>query len=90
LQKDLFSEENPQSPPFFLWTIALYHLYLSECQPDRLRYWLTPNTSDRAFLSLPASLSFFYYLLRPIRVIGKYGLSPFQGLFKQLRLEVSE
>lgn len=90
LQKDLFSEENPQSPPFSLWTIALYHLYLSECQPDRLRYWLTPNTSDRAFLSLPASLSFFYYLLRPIRVIGKYGLSPFQGLFKQLRLEVSE
>jgi hypothetical protein len=90
LQKDLFSEENPQSHPFSLWTIALYHLYLSECQPDRLRYWLTPNTSDRAFLSLPASLSFFYYLLRPIRVIGKYGLSPFQGLFKQLRLEVSE
>jgi hypothetical protein len=60
---------------------------LRERLPDRMRhlryYYLhqllpqaiTPNAKDRAFLALPASLSFLYYLLRPIRLAKEYGLS---------------
>ena len=33
----------------------------------------TPRTYDWMFLSLPDSLFFFYYLVRPLRLAGKYG-----------------
>jgi hypothetical protein len=33
----------------------------------------TPNELDRAVVRLPASLSSLYYLIRPIRLAGKYG-----------------
>lgn len=52
---------------------------------DRVRYLLyylrtamTPNEKDWAFLPLPAFLSFLYYLLPPIRLVRKYGLSPWK------------
>jgi hypothetical protein len=31
-----------------------------------------PSELDRAVLRLPAALSFLYYFLRPIRLMGKY------------------
>lgn len=34
--------------------------------------WMIPTANDREAISLPACLSFFYYLIRPIRVIRKY------------------
>lgn len=44
---------------------------------DKIRYFLriaiTPNEKDWALLPLPNSLFFLYYLLRPLRLIGKYG-----------------
>lgn len=49
---------------------------------DRIRFccWIvqlliTPVPKDRAILSLPESLSFLYYFVRPIRLIGKLGRS---------------
>jgi hypothetical protein len=47
--------------------------------PDRVRSCLClvpPTEKDRAILPLPASLSFLYYLIRPIRLVGEHGLSP--------------
>jgi hypothetical protein len=61
-----------------------FHLRSRERLQDRIRYCLyfasltmTPTKKDRAFLRLPAFLSFLYYLLRPFRLAGEYGFSPF-------------
>ncbi len=61
---------------------ARHWFSLLEALPDRARYGLqfilsffhqlTPNEKDRLFLSLPAGLSFLYYLLRPVRLIREY------------------
>jgi hypothetical protein len=45
--------------------------------PSYLRYVhgvIVPCDLDRHFVSLPRRLSFLYYLLRPARLMGKYGL----------------
>lgn len=58
----------------------LFHLRVKERLQDKVRYCLyliTPNVSDWVFLPLPSSVSFLYYLLRPIRLVRKYGLSFF-------------
>ncbi|HEX8184539.1 MAG TPA: nucleotidyltransferase family protein [Blastocatellia bacterium] len=61
-----------------------FHLRSRERLRDRIRYCLyfgnlaiTPTKKDREFLRLPASLSLLYYLLRPVRLAGEYGLKPF-------------
>jgi hypothetical protein len=38
-----------------------------------LRVVMTPNESDQAYFPLPPALSFLYYALRPIRLLGAYG-----------------
>jgi hypothetical protein len=52
---------------------------------DRVRYPLsslqklvTPNQKDKMFLRLPQFLSFFYYVLRPIRLFREYGRQPLE------------
>jgi putative nucleotidyltransferase-like protein len=58
----------------------LFHLQIREHWRDRLypyyrnlsRY-LMPNASDRHMISLPQSLSVLYYVLRPLRLIRRYG-----------------
>ena len=57
-----------------------FSLRLKERLQDRvpvigefLRRQITPNDRDRALLPLPSPLHFLYYLLRPIRLVGKYG-----------------
>ena len=40
----------------------------------RIRMAFAPTVNDLTFFRLPRPLSFFYYLLRPVRLIGKYGL----------------
>jgi len=51
---------------------------------DKVQYighcLLAPNDRDWAFLPLPASFSFLYFLLRPIRLVGEQG----PHLFKRL------
>lgn len=60
---------------------AAFLIRLRERLKDRLPYliylignrWLhPPNEKDKAFFSLPNSLSFFYYILRPIRLFQEY------------------
>ena len=58
---------------------CLFHLKVRERLRDRVWYCLNLTTTltvgDWAFLSLPAFLFFLHYLLRPIRLVGKYGLN---------------
>jgi hypothetical protein len=35
---------------------------------------LVPNDRDRAVVTLPSSLAFLYYLIRPFRLTRKYGV----------------
>jgi hypothetical protein len=58
-----------------------FALRVRECWQDRVGYFLyyayqkmTPNAKDRAFLPVPAGLSFLSYLCRPVRVGREYGL----------------
>jgi hypothetical protein len=48
------------------------------------------NARDQEILSLPSSLSFLYYLLRPLRLVGKYGLGPLKPLLKYFALPSSD
>ncbi len=61
------------------------HLRMRERLIDRLRLqlhygWrylrliLIPNERDHAILGVPSALPFLYYLLRPFRLIGRFGL----------------
>ena len=56
---------------------ASFHVRAKERVRDRARYVVllgaTPSIGDWAMLPLPALLFFLYYLLRPIRLLGKYG-----------------
>jgi hypothetical protein len=63
-----------------------YRLRLRERRQDRLRLVLhyfsrylrtsiSPNGRDMALVPLPESLSFLYYVLRPIRLTAKFGLN---------------
>jgi hypothetical protein len=62
---------------------ALFHLRAMDRGRDRLRYCLgriaVPNAADRASLSLPGALSFLYYPLRAIRLLGRYGREHLRG-----------
>lgn len=84
VRQRLFREAN-DSPGIF--ESSLFYLRARDSLQDRVMYCLylvhfaiTPNMKDQAFLPLPAFLSFLYYPLRPIRLIGKYGLNPLKHL----------
>lgn len=77
----------------------LFHLRVRERFRDRVRYsffyTVIPTAGDWALFSPPRSLSFLNYLLRPIRVLGKYGLGlgklpsqPDLSVFDTTRMEV--
>jgi hypothetical protein len=74
----LFSGSSGPLEPTSTAQRRLYTLWLTDRMPDRLRFcchralcYLTPNRSDRAFARLPASLGFLYYVLRPVRLVGR-------------------
>jgi hypothetical protein len=57
-----------------------FHFLLRERWRDRLLPYalrvhrlVTPNVHDRRVIALPAPLSFLYYLVRPVRLIRRYG-----------------
>jgi hypothetical protein len=62
------------------FTPDAFHWAVRERLRDKLHPWcyrylvrpIQPSELDRAFMRLPAALSFLYYLLRPIRLMGKY------------------
>ncbi len=50
----------------------------------RLSKALRPNERDWAFWALPKPLSFFYYVLRPIRLVQEYGRGLWRYLLRRL------
>ncbi len=58
-------------------------LRLRERKRDQLKslfsLLLTPRRYDRMVVSIPKSLSFLYYLIRPARLAAKYGAQIFRG-----------
>jgi hypothetical protein len=62
----------------------LFYLKSKERLQDKILYCqrliTTISPHDWAFLPLPSSLSFFYYLIRPVRLAAKYVLKPSRGI----------
>ncbi len=63
---------------------VLFHMSARERLEDRFEIfvslmnthgWFTPSVYDEQFLPLPKFLYFLYYLIRPIRLLGRYRLS---------------
>jgi hypothetical protein len=55
----------------------LYHLRMRDQWRERVYYcgqMLVPSSADRAFVSLPRSLSFLYYLIRPFQLLTRHGI----------------
>jgi len=66
-----------------------YFMRLRENSADRFRVaitqaklYLAPTSRDKETLPLPACLGWSHYLLRPVRLAGQYGLTPFKHFFK--------
>jgi hypothetical protein len=80
MQQQLFL---PESPRPGLFGGAVLSLNMRERKRDKLRFCFrlitTPRRYDWLALSLPDSLFFLYYLLRPLRLAGKYGARLFRG-----------
>jgi hypothetical protein len=55
----------------------LFHVRTRENWSSGLRYFFhrafTPNIVDHSWIHLPRGLSFIYYLVRPLRLLTKYG-----------------
>jgi hypothetical protein len=73
---NLFKDSN-----FSLWDIRV-----RERLQDKVQYCFnlvfSPNEGDAALLPLPPSLYFIYYLLRPIRLVGRNGMIILKHLLK--------
>ena len=66
----------------------VFRLRLMERMSDKLaysfhlaRHHVAPNARDRATIQLPTSLSFLYYLIRPTRLVCKYGMRSLKLIF---------
>jgi hypothetical protein len=62
--------------PSEAWKAPLFHSKLLQRPSDKLRWFVemffVARVADRRFLDLPSSLSFLYYVLRPLRLICKW------------------
>jgi hypothetical protein len=60
-----------------LWNAPLFYPRLLKSPSEKLRWFaqmfFVPRVADHRFLKLPASLSFLYYFLRPLRLTCKWG-----------------
>ncbi len=58
------------------WKVPLFYPHLLKRRSDKLRWFarglFVPNLADQIFLRLPAPLSFLYFVLRPLRLTGKW------------------
>ena len=79
IREQLFTE---RSAPASVFAEAVTLVSLRERRRDRLKACIrlvtTPRRYDWMFLSVPDSLSFLYYLVRPVRLAGKYGARLFR------------
>jgi hypothetical protein len=80
VQEELFLVESP-SPG--LLGGAILSLNMRERKRDKLRSCFrlitTPRRYDWLAVSLPDPLFFLYYVIRPVRLAGKYGAQLFRG-----------
>lgn len=78
IREQLFQE---RSAPASAWAEAVTLVSLRERRRDRLKACIrlvtTPRRYDWMFLSVPDSLFFLYYLVRQMRLAGKYGAKLF-------------
>ncbi len=73
----MLAQRTSQTPAMGYWQFVAFHRRVMERRWDWLLYcskplW-NPTHSDWLSLRLPASLSALYYLLRPLRLLRKYG-----------------
>ena len=58
------------------WKVPLFYPRLLKRRTDKLRWFarglFVPNLADQIFLRLPTPLSFLYFVLRPLRLTGKW------------------
>lgn len=90
VRKRLFDETSHRSPNQFIDKARSHAKYREHVRDKVFPYYawyiprvIIPNEMDRALLPLPKFLSFLYYLLRPIRLLGTYILKPWE-LFKRM------
>ena len=54
---------------------TLFRLWVRDRLSERVQYFVwrlfVPNVRDRRLIVLPKPLTFFYYLLRPLRLLGE-------------------
>lgn len=84
VQRGLFTE---RAQPVGTFNEVCLHLAMKEGKRDKiksgLRLLATPRVDDWKLLSLPASLLFLYYALRPLRLAGKYTAKLLRGSEKR-------
>ena len=85
LQKRLRGEVNHTEQAMSAPERLLFSLQMTESLRDQTRtilrmiaYWIPPTIEDQKFWPLPRHLYFLYYLIRPIRLLRKYGLRSLQ------------
>lgn len=65
---------------------TFFQMKSRERMRDKIRflffYLATPHVKDQNLLPLPRGLSFIHYATRPIRLIGKYGISKMEKLLQ--------
>ncbi len=68
--------------------LAFRHLRLLRRPGDKVRYFssilFAPKSTDMEFLRLPPALRFLYYLIRPLRLAGKWGWWILRAAFGRL------
>lgn len=71
------------------WNAPLFYPRLLKRPSEKLRWFaqmfFVARMADRRFFPLPASLSFLYYLLRPLRLACKWTWLGAQAAFRRLR-----
>ena len=76
VRKRLFRDT--PAAPVDQWEARRFHLRVRERWRDRVRcavrVTFIPTVGDWTFLRLPHALGFLYYLVRPVRLVFKYGL----------------
>ena len=78
-RKTIYHFTQPDGGELNAFYIPCYHVNVRERVRDKARYALfmsEPTVKDWSTLPLPASLAFFHYLMRPIRLAVEHGWTP--------------